>query len=331
MPHFGPGHASFLLHSQMRPVRYQVGLVRSHQSLNNRWLGVCVCGGGGGGGNMHLTKHVAFVDKDDARVQTVSTPSMELIPGLEKEKHEVDSMQPEGFLPGVMPSLMGLSVGEQKSVDFRFPDKWEPEHLSGVESQVPLLISALRISRAIPCYVHALQLGEVYAYAPANQHRGLDHAAEPRNTSLTPLRIACNNSQRCRCFAGHRQGARSAGLEAAGGHTGDVPLNGAGHRVHRPVPREGARGDPQRCEHGAASALIDPPCSVAVIVFGNKQACMLQDLTDGLTMVRLPSLSYLTYTHCTHTVCVAESYTERSAAYYCINNHVRAVAQERVC
>lgn len=58
------------------------------------------------------------------------------IDGMEREKHELDCIDENNFLPGVMPHMMGMQVGEIKNFDFVFPDPWEPEHFAGLEATV---------------------------------------------------------------------------------------------------------------------------------------------------------------------------------------------------
>jgi FKBP-type peptidyl-prolyl cis-trans isomerase (trigger factor) len=65
-----------------------------------------------------------------------SKDTQDVIPGMTQERHELDCLAEENFLPGVMPQLMGMQVGEQSSFDFSFPDPWEPAELAGVEATV---------------------------------------------------------------------------------------------------------------------------------------------------------------------------------------------------
>jgi trigger factor len=60
----------------------------------------------------------------------------EPLEGMMRERHELDCLRDQNFLPGVMKHLMGMRVGEQKNVDFSFPDPWEPEELAGLEATV---------------------------------------------------------------------------------------------------------------------------------------------------------------------------------------------------
>ena len=58
------------------------------------------------------------------------------LPGLEGEKFELDTANPEGFIPGVVPLILGMKVGEQKHIDFTFPEQWEPAELAGKDATV---------------------------------------------------------------------------------------------------------------------------------------------------------------------------------------------------
>lgn len=62
--------------------------------------------------------------------------TQEPIPSMDQARHELDCIAEENFLPGVMPKLMGMQVGEMKTLDFNFPDPWEPVELAGVEASV---------------------------------------------------------------------------------------------------------------------------------------------------------------------------------------------------
>lgn len=62
--------------------------------------------------------------------------TQEPIPSMDQAKHELDCIDEQNFLPGVMPQMMGMQVGEQKTFDFSFPDPWEPVELAGVEASV---------------------------------------------------------------------------------------------------------------------------------------------------------------------------------------------------
>lgn len=62
--------------------------------------------------------------------------TQEAIPSMDQSRHELDCIAEENFLPGVMPQMMGMSVGEQRTFDFSFPDPWEPVELAGVEASV---------------------------------------------------------------------------------------------------------------------------------------------------------------------------------------------------
>jgi FKBP-type peptidyl-prolyl cis-trans isomerase (trigger factor) len=65
-----------------------------------------------------------------------SKETQEPIPSMEQSRHELDCIAEENFLPGVMPQMMGMQVGEIKSFDFKFPDPWEPVQLAGLEATV---------------------------------------------------------------------------------------------------------------------------------------------------------------------------------------------------
>lgn len=62
--------------------------------------------------------------------------TQEPIPTLQQSRHELDCLQEENFLPGVMPKMMGMKVGEISTFDFNFPDPWEPVELAGVKASV---------------------------------------------------------------------------------------------------------------------------------------------------------------------------------------------------
>lgn len=58
------------------------------------------------------------------------------IDGMGRERHELDCISENNFLPGVMPRMMGMQVGEIKNFDFVFPEPWEPEHYAGLAATV---------------------------------------------------------------------------------------------------------------------------------------------------------------------------------------------------
>eukprot|EP00892_Ulva_mutabilis_P007783 jgi/Ulvmu1/5377/UM022_0172.1 len=58
------------------------------------------------------------------------------IEGMERERHELDCISESNFLPGVMPQMMGMQVGEIRNFDFTFPDPWEPEQYAGLAATV---------------------------------------------------------------------------------------------------------------------------------------------------------------------------------------------------
>lgn len=61
------------------------------------------------------------------------------IEGMERERHELDCIAENNFLPGVMPQMIGMQVGEIKNFDFVFPDPWEPEQFAGLAARVGFL------------------------------------------------------------------------------------------------------------------------------------------------------------------------------------------------
>lgn len=61
------------------------------------------------------------------------------IEGMGRERHELDCISENNFLPGVMPRMMGMQVGEIKNFDFVFPDPWEPEQYAGLAAMVRYL------------------------------------------------------------------------------------------------------------------------------------------------------------------------------------------------
>jgi hypothetical protein len=73
------------------------------------------------------------------------------IPGLAKDRHEVDTMVPEMFLPGITPQLMGAAVGDTRNADFTFPDVWEPPELGGVHASVRACFRLLCSDVRRPC------------------------------------------------------------------------------------------------------------------------------------------------------------------------------------
>lgn len=93
------------------------------------------------GGSLNVAQRGArmgdtlIIDFDVRNKQT-----QEPIPSLDQSRHELDCIAEENFLPGVMPKMMGMRVGEIKTLDFNFPDPWEPLELAGVEASVRPLI-----------------------------------------------------------------------------------------------------------------------------------------------------------------------------------------------
>jgi FKBP-type peptidyl-prolyl cis-trans isomerase (trigger factor) len=59
-----------------------------------------------------------------------------LLPGLERKKHEIETMDLDTFLPGVIEQLFGMRVGEEKHIDFDFPDQWDPQEFAGIQATV---------------------------------------------------------------------------------------------------------------------------------------------------------------------------------------------------
>ena len=72
--------------------------------------------------------------------------NQEPIPALTQDKHELDCLSEENFLPGVMPQMMGMQVGEMRTFDFSFPDPWEPAELAGLEASVRIPLTLLALS-----------------------------------------------------------------------------------------------------------------------------------------------------------------------------------------
>jgi hypothetical protein len=64
--------------------------------------------------------------------------SQEVLPGLQRDRHELECDDVDNFLPGVMPKMWGMQVGEQRMFDFQFPDKWQPADFAGVKAQVTI-------------------------------------------------------------------------------------------------------------------------------------------------------------------------------------------------
>lgn len=62
--------------------------------------------------------------------------SGEVLNGLEGKKFELDSGNPDGFIPGVVDEIFGMRVGEQRCIDFVFPSNWEPSELASVAASV---------------------------------------------------------------------------------------------------------------------------------------------------------------------------------------------------
>lgn len=75
-------------------------------------------------------------DVTASHVQAMYLPDLEVIDGLDREKHELDTLDAERFLPDVIPQLMGLNVGESKTIEFEFPSQWDPADMAGRKAQV---------------------------------------------------------------------------------------------------------------------------------------------------------------------------------------------------
>jgi FKBP-type peptidyl-prolyl cis-trans isomerase (trigger factor) len=62
--------------------------------------------------------------------------NQETILGLKYDKHEIDTIDEGNFLPNLILQMYGMKAGEEITLDFQFPDPWEPPELSGRKAKV---------------------------------------------------------------------------------------------------------------------------------------------------------------------------------------------------
>lgn len=65
------------------------------------------------------------------------------VPGLARDKLELDCEDADSFLPGVLEQMEGMRPGEQRNFAFAFPSPWEPEELAGRACEVTVKLREL--------------------------------------------------------------------------------------------------------------------------------------------------------------------------------------------
>ena len=108
----------------------QPGIRRGYHECSGRpctdWSSVCSVRREQGGDLRVAQRAAQPGDTLVVDFKVVDPASGDVMYDMARERLEIDTTAPEGFLPGIVRQMMGLKVGERVTLDYQFPSEWAP-------------------------------------------------------------------------------------------------------------------------------------------------------------------------------------------------------------